>query len=78
VEARPFAAGNLLDELEQWNRVRADRLVAQGLAKYLSPDQNAWRFTPRGACLYAFAVYFTGLQKAQAQKERAKKKRPGG
>jgi hypothetical protein len=77
-ELIPFSADNILREFEIWNQVRADRLVEFGLAKYLTPEHNDWRFTTKGAWRYAFRAYFTGLKKAQAQSDRASKTRPGG
>lgn len=76
-EAKLFSADNLFNEFNQWNKVRADRLVEQGLARYLSPEHNDWRFTTKGAWRCAIAGYFGGLKKAQAQKERANIRRPG-
>lgn len=76
-EPKLFNLNNLFAEFEEWNRVRADRLVERGLAKYLSPEHNDWRFTTKGAWFYATTVYFASIRKAQAQKDRANKKRPG-
>ncbi len=78
VEAQPFTTNDLLADFEAWNRLRADRLVAGGLAKYLSPDCNTWRYTPKGAWSCAITAQFKAMQKAKAQKERMKIKRPGG
>jgi hypothetical protein len=77
VQPRAFAADNLLGQFEEWNRLRADRLVAQGLARYLSPERNTWRFTLKGGWRYGMAAFFTGLTKALAQEARKKIKRPG-
>jgi len=76
-EPKLFNPNNLFAEFEEWNRLRTDRLVERGWAKYLSPEHNDWRFTTKGAWLYATTAYFAGLKKAQAQKDRANKKRPG-
>jgi hypothetical protein len=77
VEPRPFS-NNRLAELEEWNRVRADRLVADGLAKYISPDHNTWRFTPKGAVIYTFKAQLRAFSRASAQKDRIQMRRPGG
>jgi hypothetical protein len=74
-EALPFSS-NRLGELEQWNRVRADRLVASGLAKYI--DANTWQYTLKGALLYTFKTQARGFSQASAQRERMHIKRPGG
>jgi hypothetical protein len=74
-EALPFPS-NRLGELEEWNRVRADRLVADGLAKYL--DANTWQYTLKGALLYTFKTQARGFSQASAQRERMHVKRPGG
>jgi hypothetical protein len=76
-EPKLFKPNNLFAEFEDWNRLRADRLVQGGLGRYITPDHHDWRFTLKGAWLYATTVYFAGLKKAQAQKDRANKKRPG-
>lgn len=76
-DLRPFSTNDLLSELEKWNRLRAQRLVAKGLARYISADENAFRFTAKGAWECAVAAHSRSLQKATAQKERMKKKRPG-
>jgi hypothetical protein len=76
-EPKLFALNNLLSDFNEWNKLRADRLVERGLGRYLSPEHNDWRFTLKGAWLYATTSYFSGLKKAQAQKERANKPRPG-
>jgi hypothetical protein len=76
-EAKLFTPGELFTEFNEWNRLRADRLVERSLAHYLSPEHNDWRFTFKGAWLYATKAYFSGLKKAQAQQDRANKKRPG-
>ena len=78
IAASSFAVNNLLAEFEAWNRLRADRLEANGLARYLSPDRSTWRFTPKGAWLYATTVFLTSMKKAHAQNDRANKKSPGG
>ena len=77
VEPRPFSS-DLLAEIEEWNRIRADRLVARGLAKYIDPEHNTWRFTPKGAVLYTVKAQISGLAKASAQRERINITRPGG
>jgi hypothetical protein len=74
-EPLPFSS-NRLGELEEWNRIRADRLVADGLAKYL--DDNNWHFTFKGAILYTFKTQLRGFTQASAQKDRMHIKRPGG
>jgi hypothetical protein len=76
-EAKLFSDNNLFVEFEEWNRVRANRLVERGLARFLAPEHNDWRFNFKGAWRYATTAYFAGLKKAQAQKERANKKLPG-
>jgi len=76
-ELKLFNFISLFAEFEEWNWLRVDRLVQRGLARYLTPEHNDWRFTLKGAWLYAITVYFAGLKKAQAQKDRANKKRPG-
>jgi hypothetical protein len=75
VEPRPFSS-NRLGELEEWNRVRTERLVADGLAKYI--DDNTWHFTFKGALLYTLKTQRRGFTQASAQKERMHIKRPGG
>ena len=77
IDAKLLTVDNLFTEFNDWNKVRADRLVERGLARYLSPEHNDWRFTVKGAWLCASAGYFGGLKKAQAQKDRANIKRPG-
>jgi|ERR1051325_1491816 hypothetical protein len=77
-EAKLFSLDNLFKEFNDWNKLRADRLVQLGLARYLSPEHNDWRFTPKGAWLCATRAYFSNLKKAQVQKERANITRPGG
>lgn len=37
-EAKLFAVDNAFNEFNAWNKVRADRLVERGLARYLSPS----------------------------------------
>jgi hypothetical protein len=75
VEPLPFS-NNRLAELEQWNRTRADRLVAGGFAKYT--DDNTWHFTLKGAILHTYKAQLRGLARASAQKERMQIRRPGG
>jgi hypothetical protein len=74
-EPHPFSS-NRLGELEEWNRIRAERLVGDGLAKYI--DDNTWKFTFKGALLYTFKTQLQGFARASAQKERMHIKRPGG
>lgn len=77
--AQPLPFSNdLLGEFERWNRIRAERLVAKGLAQFLSGDENTFRFTAKGAWACAVAAHGRTLEKAKAQKERVNKKRPGG
>jgi hypothetical protein len=78
VSPQPFLPGNLLAEFEQIYRIRAEHLVALGLARFLDPSRNEWRFTLKGAWLNAYLTHTKGLQKAQAQRERMKMTRPGG
>ena len=76
-EPRQLDANRLLLELEEWNKIRVDYLVQDGLAKYESQDENLWRFTPKGACLNAIRSHLRGISKGQSQSERLSKKRPG-
>lgn len=76
-EARLFNPDSIFTEFNEWNKQRADRLVEQRLARYLSPEHNDWRFTLSGAWRYATTAYFSGLKKAQTQEHRRHIKRPG-
>jgi hypothetical protein len=75
---QPFLPGNLLSEFEQIQRIRAEHLVALGLARFLEPSRNEWRFSLKAAWLNAYLTHRRGIPKAQAQQHRMNVSRPGG
>jgi len=74
---KPFSPTRAMDQYEDLGKVRADRMVALGLAKYLDLQESAWRYTAKGAFCAAYETFIKGLQNAQQQKARANIKRPG-
>ena len=73
----PFSMGNLLQQYEEMNRLQVDKLIHLGLAKYLDAQDGIWRYSPKGAWVYAVRGYLKGMKGAQGQAARLKKKRPG-
>jgi len=76
-EPRAFSPVNLLQQYEELNRLRIEKLIALGLAKSIEPTGNVWRFTLKGAWANATQAYLKGLKRAEAQSHRKDKKRPG-
>ncbi|HSY19704.1 MAG TPA: hypothetical protein VK815_15280 [Candidatus Acidoferrales bacterium] len=74
---RPFSPSHAMDQFEDLGRVRAEKMVSLGVAKFLDLQESAWRYTAKGAFLAAYEAYIKGLQNAQQQKARANIKRPG-
>jgi len=74
---KPFPPTRAMDQFEDLGQVRAERMVALGLAKFLDLQESNWRYTVKGAFKNAFVGYVMGLQKAKQQKNRAHKRRPG-
>jgi hypothetical protein len=66
-----------MDQYEDLGRVRAEKMAALGLVKFLDMTESSWRYTVKGALKNAYEGYIIGTQKAKLQKERASKKRPG-
>jgi hypothetical protein len=78
VSPQPFLPSNLLSEFEQIQRTRTEHLVALGLAKFLEPSQNEWKFSLKAAWLNAYLTHTRSIPKARAQQERMNVSRPGG
>jgi len=74
---KPFSPTRAMDQYEDLGRIRAEKMVSLGLAKFLDMQESDWRYTTKGALKSAYEGYVRGLKKAQLQKDRAKKKRPG-
>ncbi len=74
---KPFSPTRAMDQYEDSGRVRAEKMVSLGLAKFLDLQESNWRYTVKGAFINAYVGYIMGLQKAKLQKDRANKKRPG-
>jgi hypothetical protein len=74
---KSFSPLRALDEYEDLARVRAEKMVSMGLAKYLEISESNWRYTVKGAFVNAFISYVKGMQKANEQKSRRHKRRPG-
>jgi hypothetical protein len=49
VQAVPFAVNAGWNEIDEMYRQRADRIVAQGLARYLDGSREWFRYSPRGS-----------------------------
>jgi hypothetical protein len=75
--AIPFSTTNLSGQFEELNQIRVDALVQRGFAKFITPDQNTFRYTLKGAWVNATSGYLRGLKRAEAQKDRSGIKRPG-
>ena len=73
----PFSPTRAMDQYEDLGQVRAEKMVALGLAKFLDMQESNWRYTVKGAFLAAYEGYITGMQKAKLQKDRANLRRPG-
>jgi len=74
---KPFSPTRAMDQYEDLGRIRAERMVALGLAKFLDLQESCWRYTVKGAVRNTIVGFVGGVQKAQQQKARAKKRRPG-
>ena len=72
-----FSPASCFDDFEAMERKRAEKLIALGLANWIDSGREIWRYTVRGAWAYAYDNYLTGMNKAQSQKSRLNKKRPG-
>jgi len=74
---KPFTPSRALDQYEDLGRIRAERMAALGLAKFLEISEANWRYTVKGALARTYASYVMGTLKAKQQKDRQFKKRPG-
>jgi hypothetical protein len=74
---KPFPPHRCLEVYEDLSKVRAEKLVSLGLARFLDPAESVWRYTFKGAWIVAYHAHFKNLQKAKLQMDRAKIKRPG-
>ncbi len=74
---KSFSPPRVLDQYEDLARVRAEKMVSMGFAKFLEISESNWRYTIKGAFVNSFKSYIKGMQKAKEQKSRANKKRPG-
>lgn len=74
----PFAPENILQQLNEMEASRVQRIVAQGYGRYLDPGQSTWRHTVRGAWGTSFAGFTRGIQEAEDQSDRQRLRRPGG
>ncbi len=74
---KSFSPTRALDQYEDSGRVRAEKMVSLGLAKFLDLQESNWRYTVKGAFKNAYVGYVMGMQKAKLQKARAGRKRPG-
>jgi hypothetical protein len=74
---KTFSPTRAMDQYEDLGRVRAEKMVSLGLAKFLNRTEASWRYTMKGAFKSAYEGYITGMRKAKLQKERANKRRPG-
>jgi hypothetical protein len=74
---KTFSPASCLDQYEDLGRVRAEKMVSLGLAKFLDLSESTWRYTFKGAWANAYHGYLKGLEKAKLQKDRARIKRPG-
>jgi len=74
---KPFSPTRAMDQYEDLGLVRAEKMVALGLAKFLELQESNWRYTVKGAFKNAYEGYILGMQKAKLQKSRANRKRPG-
>ncbi len=72
-----FTPTDLFQQFEGMARARVERMVGLGLAVFLDPPQNVWKYTFKGAWSFAVNGYLKGLGRASAQSHRSKKKRPG-
>jgi hypothetical protein len=74
---KPFSPTRAMEQYEDLGRVRAEKMVSLGLAKFLDLQASSWRHTAKGAIKSAYLGYVIGLKKAKQQEGRANKKRPG-
>lgn len=72
-----FSPTQCLEQYEDLGRIRAETLVARGLARFRDRSESTWRYTIKGAWAYAVHGYLMGLKKAELQSDRAGKRRPG-
>lgn len=74
---RSFSPTSCLQQYEDLERTRIEKLISLGLAEFLDLRQSVWRYNFKGAWASAWHGYWKGLQKAKLQADRQKKKRPG-
>lgn len=74
----PFVREKVLQQMNQMEAERVQRLVALGYGRYLDPQQSCWRHTFRGAWRITFMGFLRGIQQAEDQSDRQHLSRPGG
>jgi hypothetical protein len=75
--AEPYSPTAALEEHRQFRQARTDLLQARGLARFLDPERNGWKYNIQGAFYVAALSTLNNYRQAFSNRGRKTIRRPG-